>query len=93
MNHSISNVIWVDRQVSWVEQQYEKKRTKRDFTSSNRTPRQVGSSNFALGKGSEFPDPAYAEQWYLVSLKFSITWNLYGALFIEGKDLKKLKTK
>lgn len=46
-------------------QQYEKKRYKRDFASV--TPLRPAISNFALGKGSEFPDPNYREQWYLVS--------------------------
>ncbi|KZS13967.1 furin-like protease 2 [Daphnia magna] len=45
--------------VVWVAQQFEKKRYKRDFAS------RAGISNFALGKGSEFPDPFYREQWYL----------------------------
>ena len=50
--------------VLWVEQQFEKRRLKRDFASLN--PLQSRNRRFALGKGSEFPDPFYSEQWYLV---------------------------
>ena len=52
-------------QVVWAEQQYERKRLKRDFASQPSPLRQAITS-FALGKGSEFPDPFYREQWYLV---------------------------
>lgn len=46
--------------VVWVEQQQEQKRNKRDFASNP-------AGLFALGRGSEFPDPFYRDQWYLVS--------------------------
>lgn len=67
-------------QVVWVAQQHERRRYKRDFASRS------SISNFALGKGSEFPDPFYREQWYLVSRHlnhhnynffFKFSWRLF----------------
>ena len=57
--------------VLWVEQQFEKRRSKRDFASLFRPLLQQQSSRarpFDFGKGNEFADPLYNQQWHLVML-------------------------
>jgi len=49
--------------VIWVEQQFERRRSKRDFALFN--PLQPVNRPFAFGKGSEFGDPSYNQQWHL----------------------------
>lgn len=54
--------------VLWVEQQFEKRRSKRDFASLFRPLLQQQSSRarpFDFGKGNEFADPLYNQQWHL----------------------------
>lgn len=72
-------------QVLWFEQQIEKKRLKRDFSSSfdahpfdypyydanllNQQLNLAGSHYRASSQPNVFPDPLFKEQWYLVSTR------------------------
>ncbi|GAB6022556.1 Furin-like protease 2 [Chamberlinius hualienensis] len=72
-DHSIEhhNFLEDEKNVVWVEQQVELKRTKRDFFDAFRNFPLVASpsSIFRMGGttmvGHGFPDPLYGEQWYL----------------------------
>ena len=56
--------------VFWVEQQFEKRRSKRDFALFKPLHQQQSARvrPFDFGKGNEFADPLYIQQWHLVML-------------------------
>lgn len=78
--------LFVFTQVKWVQQQHERKRVKRDFSSPSfpsfasffggfSQGSSGGSSSHhnhhrAIGPYNIFPDPLFKEQWYMVCSKF-----------------------
>lgn len=65
-------------QILWSQQQYELKRFKRDFVPTGNVTKHISKKPIL-----RFPDPLFADQWYLVSFVSNNINNLYLFCFLE----------